>query len=239
MPNPLYALLPPVLLLCSIPLGIFAIFTSTVAFGTLFFRALLVYIELAVVITHSYLFIIPAPSLSRTQRPGSANVYGQPVKKKKRRSNSSTSDRAVIAEGLSNGVAGDVGSGRDFEGIGGWRPVGLPEDDALWTSLNSRLELPTTYVRKHHRSLTSGSLPRRSERRSPGIMTTSPNTSRARSPVQVRQNSPEEYFSGYQAVSRIQGVDAVGPLVKTPSSSTMSSGSSKGSQIMMKLSNQA
>ena len=240
MPNPLSALLSPVLILCSTPLVIFAIFTSTIAFGTLFFRVLLVYIELAVVVTHNYLFVRPKRSLPRSSRvpkPASINNgYAQLVKRKKRRSNSSASDRAVIVEGLSNAAVGGIDVERDFEGIGGWRPVGLPEDDALWTSLNSRLELPAMNVRKHHRSLTSGSQPRM--RRSPE-MAMSPNTSRARSPIQVRQNSPEEYF-GFQTMSRMQGVEAMRPLVKTPSSSTVSSGSSsKGSQIMMKLSNHA
>ena len=52
---------------------------------------------------------------------------------------------------------------RDFEGIGGWRVPGSDDDDILWTSMNSRLELPAIVdnnrkKRHHHqRSLTSGS----------------------------------------------------------------------------------
>lgn len=50
---------------------------------------------------------------------------------------------------------------RDFEGVGGWRVPGSDDDDVLWTSMNSRLELPAIideHNLNHRRSLTASSL---------------------------------------------------------------------------------
>ncbi|KAI3400662.1 hypothetical protein diail_2374 [Diaporthe ilicicola] len=53
-----------------------------------------------------------------------------------------------------------IGMDRDFEGVGGWRLGGgrNPEDDDddAWTHINSRLELPLDYQRKHHQRSPSG-----------------------------------------------------------------------------------
>ena len=66
-----------------------------------------------------------------------------------------------IPESSGLGIFGSgVGAERDFEGIGGWRVPGSDDDDVLWTSMNSRLELPAILderKRHHQRSLTSGS----------------------------------------------------------------------------------
>ncbi|KAM7195641.1 hypothetical protein V8F20_007385 [Naviculisporaceae sp. PSN 640] len=55
--------------------------------------------------------------------------------------------------------ASSTGIDRDFEGIGGWR-LGDRDDDADWTNINSRLELPldrSTYsARQHQRSQSAG-----------------------------------------------------------------------------------
>ena len=90
----------------------------------------------------------------------------------------------------------DTGLGiRDYEGVGGWRVPGTADEDAIWTSLNSRLELPATVDgrrRNHHRSRTSGSLATVS------LFIKSPVRSRARTPTSVRvegNTSPEEYFA--------------------------------------------
>lgn len=38
--------------------------------------------------------------------------------------------------------------------MGGWRLGDASDDDALWTNINSRLELPAHHERRHQRSLT-------------------------------------------------------------------------------------
>lgn len=51
-----------------------------------------------------------------------------------------------------------IGMDRDFEGVGGWRLGGRnpDDDDDAWTHINSRLELPLDYQRKHHQRSPSG-----------------------------------------------------------------------------------
>ena len=103
-------------------------------------------------------------------------------------------------------------------------------EEELWTSLNSRLELPAENGRRHHRrSLTSGSLPadkRRTGNDSPEekIM----NTSKARTPpVGVSRN--EEYFPSPRGLRR----DAtVSPSSSIRTGSSASSGSLMGSSAL-------
>ena len=71
----------------------------------------------------------------------------------------STTPKAPEANGL--GIYDGGGIERDFEGVGGWRFPGSDYDDVLWTSMNSRLELPAIVDGRqhhHHRSLTSSGL---------------------------------------------------------------------------------
>ena len=98
---------------------------------------------------------------------------------------------------------------RDFEGVGGWRipSPGQEDEDGLWTSMNSRLELPIAgdeKQRHHRRSYTGGSLG--------GIppVVLSPARSRARTPVSRRE------------ASGVWGEDALGGYfsARTPSKST-------------------
>lgn len=66
-----------------------------------------------------------------------------------------------VPESSGLGIFGSGGVERDFEGVGGWRVPGSDDDDVLWTSMNSRLELPAILderKRHHQRSLTSGSI---------------------------------------------------------------------------------
>lgn len=55
-------------------------------------------------------------------------------------------------------MAPSIGMDRDFEGVGGWRLGGRnpDDDDDAWTHINSRLELPLDYQRKHHQRSPSG-----------------------------------------------------------------------------------
>ena len=99
-----------------------------------------------------------------------------------------------IPETSGLGIYSGEGIGRDFEGVGGWRFPGPDDEDGLWTSMNSRLELPSTSVerkRHHRRSFTSGSMS------SAPLETSPPTLSRARTPntAHIAGNAtPEEYF---------------------------------------------
>ncbi|KAM7190584.1 hypothetical protein V8F33_009374 [Rhypophila sp. PSN 637] len=61
--------------------------------------------------------------------------------------------------GESGGITPSAGIDRDFEGIGGWR-LDDQDDDANWTNINSRLELPlerSSFSTRHHqRSQSAG-----------------------------------------------------------------------------------
>lgn len=93
------------------------------------------------------------------------------------------------------GLSQSVGFTRDYEGVGGWRlDDSGSDDDALWTNMNSRLELPANHGRRHHqRSLTASSLP------SPELKNRSPeatmNSSKARTPPSIGSGlGGESYF---------------------------------------------
>lgn len=129
----------------------------------------------------------------------------------------------MITPVSSDSVMGlSAGPTRDYEGVGGWRIDNPSDDDALWTKINSRLELPADHVRRHRRSLTSGESTARVPRSySPEAVM---NTSRARTPPS----------------SAIVGIgDGYFPPIspkasKRNSSATGSSISSKGSGLSIK-----
>ena len=200
MPSLFYILLSPVLLFISIPLSLFAALTTTLAFSTLFFRALLVYAELGVVLVRNQFYSQheneknPMP-----KKMPPAVVDGKQSQHKSRRSsagsgsNGGSTTPKVPDSGL--GVYSGGGAVRDFEGVGGWRIPGTADEDVLWTSMNSRLELPAIvdnarHFNHHSRtscSLTNVSLPLKS-----------PGRSRAGTPSSVRLGgsiSPEEYLA--------------------------------------------
>src|SRR5438034_1033756 len=161
--NLLSFFLPPLLLVLSLPFAAFAIFTTAIAFSALTFRALIVYIELAAVVIHNYVFLRPPSKPSR--RPRVSGSRDSVHRRKKRRSSGSSavSDQGlVVPVDRDNGgfaLTSSVGIERDFEGVGGWNLLG-PNEDALWTSMNSRLELPVgERQRRHHRSLTASGIP--------------------------------------------------------------------------------
>ena len=129
--------LTPFILLVSIPLVIFAVVTTSLAFSTLLLRVLIVYIELAVVVVHNH-FSFP---LSSKRQP--------PLSRKKSRrsiagSRSSSGSLTPKVPALDSSIYPSTPLARDFEGVGGWRFPDADEDDseALWTSMNARLELP-------------------------------------------------------------------------------------------------
>ncbi|KAF2502376.1 hypothetical protein BU16DRAFT_6639 [Lophium mytilinum] len=202
--NPLYLLGPPLLLLVSIPLATFAVFTTSIAFSALLIRASVVYLELGVALVQSWLFV---QTSSMVHKPPTRESSGQtsPSRQRTRRntgqSSTSSQDPTIprklpIKSGSFASLIGNGGSTRDFEGVGGWRVSGEDEDEALWIGMNSRLELPAVlpaHQKRHQRSLT-GDSQRRSW--SPEAIRMSPVQSRARTPVPIGDcSSPEEYFS--------------------------------------------
>lgn len=232
-------LLSPVLLLISLPLAIFAALTTSLAFSALFLRALVVYAELAAVLIQNQFAIN-----NRAAKRVSADWrFSPPVttdekdsRRKSRRSSAcsgnsnggSMTPRILESSGL--GIYGCRGIERDFEGVGGWRIPGSDDDDVLWTSMNSRLELPAMGDERlqHHRSLTSNSLS------SASMISGSRARSFARTPPITRaagNTSPEEYFANRAASKSTTALDTVNigtSLLrrKTSSTSTFSSESS-------------
>ncbi|KAI0022523.1 hypothetical protein F4780DRAFT_179025 [Xylariomycetidae sp. FL0641] len=124
----------------------------------------------------------------------------------RRKRHGSNSNGPPLLVGGMDGVALGSSSGldRDFEGIGGWRLDSVDVDagvtnDQQWYNLNSRLEVPD---RRHHfRSQSGGAVlseatpfgwnskagSRRASQSPEGMrMTTSPNSSRSRTPTNVQ-----------------------------------------------------
>lgn len=247
MSNLLFALVPPLLLLFSIPLAALALLTTTLAFSTLLVRVLIVYIELALVVAHNQ-FFRRVPSKT-TQPPGKGNLSSSTSGHQRRKSRRSSAGSAGSEQGSITPKAGDTGNfglitstgiDRDFEGVGGWRFSGPDEEDPQWTSTNSRLELPAAVgelKRKHNRSLTSGGLSTSriiGEPYLPDSFSRSTMQSRARTPPTVHiagPASPEEYFVTQPLSRSTPAFDTanIGKAIshgRTSSSSTLSSGSS-------------
>uniref|UniRef100_L2G7J3 Uncharacterized protein n=1 Tax=Colletotrichum fructicola (strain Nara gc5) TaxID=1213859 RepID=L2G7J3_COLFN len=180
--NPMYAIIVPFLFLFTVPLAIFAGITTTLAFTVLIFRVILVYFDLALSLLPSYI----------TGRPRYLSYASKTPSPARRQPDA----RLHVSGGI--GLFPSVGIDRDYEGLGGWR-LGNGNDDELWTTINSRLELPDRqYQRHHHRSPSGGPttpgggdgylMMKGGRNRSPesnrgGYAMTSPNSSRARTPT--------------------------------------------------------
>lgn len=230
MLNYAYGIFLPFILLLSIPLAVFAATTTILSCSVLLFRVLLVYTELAVAVIPHYLFGFAPPKQSLPRTKSFSNSTAVSGRRRKRHSSggSGASGDSItpVASDVNFGLNQSIGSQRDFEGVGGWRLDVPSDDDLLWTSFNSRLELPVDHIRRHRRSLTSGSMSgerRRGDRSySPEATITSPNTSRARTPPTLTVG--EGYFPTQPGSPKV--------LKKTLSNMTatsLSSGSSKGS----------
>ena len=213
MPGLFYLLLSPILLFISIPLSFFAALTTTLAFSTLFFRALLVYAELGAVLIHNQ-FVgqhTSEKTLAPTKLAPLTREGKQPQHKSRRSSAGGGSNGGSTTPRFpdtSLGIHSGDGVVRDFEGVGGWRNPGSDDEDALWTSLNSRLELPAMVDgrrRNHRRSRTSGSLT------SVSLPLKSPVPSRAMTPTSVLvggSSSPDEYFANRAPSKSTTALDA-------------------------------
>lgn len=186
----------PIVLLTSIPLAIFAVLTTTLAFWLLFIRVFVVYVELLAVLLRAYLD--PFRSL-RVKLPSGYTSKPRQVEPAK------GSYRSFISAELHPKVKGQSRSSvdllgnvstRDFEGVGGWRVEGDADEEALWMGMNSRLELPAiTTHRQRHRDLTSSS--QQSSGSSSPVLLRSPTIIRGRTGTRFRAGgeSPEGYFS--------------------------------------------
>lgn len=231
-------LISPVLLLISFPFAIFATLTTTLALSALFFRALIVYAELALVLIQNHFTAAGESKRMSLGRQSTPQVNDEKDARRKSRRSSTGSGYSntgsitpKMTESGGLGIYGGGGIERDFEGVGGWRIPGSDDDDVLWTSMNSRLELPAIIddrKRNHHRSVTSGSLS------STQLIARSPARSIARTPSSAHaagNASPEEYFANRTASKSTSALDAAntGKAVlrrKSSSTPTFSSDSS-------------
>src|SRR5579862_3393926 len=205
----------PLLLLLSVPFAVFAAFTTAIALSALTLRALIVYVELAIVVIHNYVFLRPPSQPSR--RPRTPSGRDSAYKRRKRRGSGGSTDQGLVAAVDQDAggyvLASSVGMERDFEGVGGWSLLG-PNEDTLWTSMNSRLELSAgERQRRYRRSLTASGIPsgstegrlKREWRYSQAGISMSPITPRARTPPATalgQSGSHEGYFS-FQPMTRM------------------------------------
>ena len=225
--NPVYSLILPFLFFFTLPVALFASLTTFLAFSILAFRVVLVYIELALAVIPYYL-LGARPSATYLKR--SRSFQNQPTissGRRKRRGSTSSSLSATgsltpVSSETLMGLSQSIGPTRDYEGVGGWRlDKSSDDDDALWTNINSRLELPADHARRHHRSLTGGSMPGDSRVSRSYSPETTMNTSKARTPPSSMVGLGEGYFPHISNSPKT--------LKRIPS---VSSGSSKGSSVL-------
>lgn len=194
----------------SIPLAIMAVMTTALAFSALFLRVSIVYIELAMALLYSWTSKIPSPPpTARTPRrisPSASSIAM--IQGRARASRGKTSntlhnlqdthakalDSAAFKGGNSSSFVGAGEPTRDFEGVGGWHLTGNGDDESIWMTMNSRLELPSPggqRQRRHMRSLSSESTT--FTPRSPEASRSSPSL---RTPYKLDDStSTEEYFN--------------------------------------------
>ncbi|EMC96608.1 hypothetical protein BAUCODRAFT_482637 [Baudoinia panamericana UAMH 10762] len=204
----IFATTTPFVVLFSIPLAIFAVFTTTVAFWVLLFRVIVIYIELGLVLVPNALLylwqqLIPLRRAESRTAEGSAwltqdrvDKETSPMSKPPSRASSisSGSRKRPITHSQSSVSLFEVVTPRDFEGVGGWREPEHGGDQAIWT--NSQLEVP---IHRHHRrSFTAGSRPIAYSRHGSPERVRTPLA--LRTPIGGRRTpsgtvSPEGYFS--------------------------------------------
>lgn len=171
-----------------------------------------VYFDLLLALIHSYLI-----EKTRLSTPQPSPPYKHRSRRSSILSTSSSQDFTVTgkhgpskSESFASLLGTEaLGSTRDFEGIGGWRDAAVnPGEEALWTNMNSRLELPapTAERRRHQRSLTGGSQ-RWSGNWSPDAMRMSPALSRARTPS-ITELKMSEVGDGYFPLHSSRSIEA-------------------------------
>lgn len=162
--SPLYIFLPIVIIILSLPLAIFAVFTTVLASITLFLRAAAIYLGLGLAVLRSWLVVGSSKGHEQFTPPirsPAASVSGSrtPVNTKQRRNSMRSITSIRSFEGSfesrpprSDSYASLLGAGnpdRDYEGVGGWRDFSsnmstedLAVEDARWGNMNIRLVLP-------------------------------------------------------------------------------------------------
>jgi len=225
--NPVYGLILPFLFIFTIPIALFASLTTFLAFSILAFRVVLIYIELALAVIPYYLLGTRTTSSLLQRSKDFQNQPTIPTARRKRRGSTSSSLSATgsltpVSSETLMGLSQSVGPTRDFEGVGGWRlDKSSDDDDALWTGINSRLELPADHTRRHHRSLTGSSMLGDSRVNRSHSLEAMMNTSKARTPPSSMVGLGEGYFPHIASSPKT--------LKRMPS---VSSGSSKGSSVL-------
>ena len=242
MSKMLYIVLSPVLLVISIPLASFALITTTFAVSTLCFRVLIVYVDLLAVVIHNYLTsqtITDHVRITQEQKADINDRYRQDRRGSTPLGHTIGAMTSTVPDASSFQSYSASSVDRDFEGVGGWRMPGSEEDDLIWTSMNSRLELPAAVgerQRKHHRSRTSGStLPRAfgsHPRISPTLSSSDiPSRSQIRTPkglLVFETASPKEYFTMSPFSKSTTALDAahIGKALHRKSSTSTTTSSS-------------
>jgi hypothetical protein len=98
--------------------------------------------------------IVPAPSSPGTKTPSPIMTPRFSSYRRRRPSSASLASATGSVTPVSEcgfGLAPSVGLDRDFEGVGGWR-ISDAGDEDIWTTINSRLELPDrhSHLWGHH-----------------------------------------------------------------------------------------
>ncbi|KAK8119539.1 uncharacterized protein PG998_004165 [Apiospora kogelbergensis] len=162
--NPLQFFVFPFMIFVALPLAICAGITTVFAFAILFLRLFWVYFDVGmetiryVVLGHAQpppYSSLQSPTASRLAsttaspqitRPPSPESTSPLRTTQRRRRRSSRAAMTPLIGGLDGGSGSSLGPsaglGRDFEGVGGWRSDQNTEDERVWESLNSRLEMP-------------------------------------------------------------------------------------------------
>jgi len=131
----------PFLIVVSIPLVLSASATIVLAVGALFLRVLVVYIELSFTLMKSYFLITPASQGSPALVLSGTDSPGSPGSKHRIRDVDSDSvhvqdrhRRTPSREAFLSLVSDDYE--RDFEGVGGWRPLPVLPHNRKRTTLS-------------------------------------------------------------------------------------------------------
>ncbi|KAH8804759.1 hypothetical protein F5884DRAFT_797106 [Xylogone sp. PMI_703] len=232
--NPSHGIILPFVFFFSIPLAVLATITTSIAFWVLTFRVALLYIELGFSTIPSYLVTTKHDAIAITPNRSFSSPNTGSRRRKRRGSTSSNVSGAgsitPIATDTNIGWIQTVGPNRDYEGVGGWRLGNSLEDDGLWTSINSRLELPADHGRRHRRSLTGPISP--IEIKHGRSYSHSPNTSRARTPPAYAAVVGDGYFGQQLGLNRIPKQPSM--AMSTASLSSGSSSKSSGSLSIKK-----
>ncbi|KAF1997795.1 hypothetical protein P154DRAFT_536848 [Amniculicola lignicola CBS 123094] len=238
MASPLYLLGPPLLVLISVPLAIFAVITTSIAVSMLAVRVSIVYFELGVALIHSALFPPPQKPPLTHPSPRRASPHRARNRRSSIASTTSSQDTAVPPrlKNKSGSFVSLIGTSeptRDFEGVGGWRVAANEDEEALWMGMNSRLELPAALPKRNHRrSLTAGS-----QRHSwdPEAMRMSPMQSRSRTPPKTatdERHGDSSYFPPQPNMRPLSMQDGRRKSLGGSSSSSLASISRRASLAM-------